>query len=100
MDARQITPSADDDIQFIPMATLFAMWPCSLLVSTPRGVSELAGSLDLAVAARLKRKQVRVAAIHLHELFVAADFDDVALVQYGDLIRHAHGREPGAKSGW
>jgi (1->4)-alpha-D-glucan 1-alpha-D-glucosylmutase len=36
MDARQITSSAEDDVQFIPMATLFAVWPCALLSSNPR----------------------------------------------------------------
>ncbi len=36
MDARQITASADEEVQFVPVATLFAMWPCALLANSSR----------------------------------------------------------------
>ncbi len=42
LDARQVTPSADGEIQFFPLATLFAMWPCALISSTARVASQAA----------------------------------------------------------
>src|SRR5690554_128934 len=47
----------------------------------------------LPVSARLERKQMRVVTVELHELFVAAAFDDAAFLEHDDLIRHAHGGE-------
>ncbi len=46
-----------------------------------------------AISAGLQRKEMRVAPVELHQLFVAAHLDDAAAVEHGDLIRHAHRRE-------
>ncbi len=102
----------------ILVATLFAMWPCAryqraryggggrihdsrrALEAQPDGLTipharALSPERFLAIPARLKRKQMRLPPIQLHELFIRpASSDDAPAIEHRDLIGHSHRREP------